>query len=66
MTRYHDRRMAGHYDAGGPAADEPEAEPEATPLPRTHAELDELAAQRGHTWTVDGLTVAGKQAELGE
>ena len=35
------------------------------PLPRTHAELDDLAAERGHEWSGDDLTVAEKRAELG-
>jgi hypothetical protein len=34
-------------------------------LPGQHAGLDELAAERGHEWSSDDLTVAEKQAELG-
>jgi hypothetical protein len=33
-------------------------------LPGQHAGLDELAAERGHEWSSDDLTVAEKQAEL--
>lgn len=57
MTPYLERRLAGHYDADGPAT-------ETAALPRTHAELDEAAAERGHEWSADDLTVAAKQAEL--
>lgn len=57
---YRERRAAGIYDAPGA---EPEPEPEA-PLPRTHAALDEAAAEEGVTWSDDSLSVADKQAEL--
>lgn len=36
-----------------------------TKLPGQHAGLDDLAAERGVTWSRDDLTVAEKQAELG-
>jgi hypothetical protein len=45
-------------DIGGITGSQPAA------LPRTHAELDEVAAERGHLWSAAGLTVAEKQAEL--
>ena len=41
------------------------ADKEPEKLPGQHAGLDELAAERGHTWSKDDLTVAEKQAELG-
>ena len=31
----------------------------------THADLDALAEQQGHSWSADNLTVAEKKAELG-
>jgi hypothetical protein len=34
-------------------------------LPGQHAGLDELAEERGHTWSRDDLTVKEKQEELG-
>ena len=60
MTPYRDRLVAGEYQGEGSAAvaEEPAA------LPRTHAELDELAAGQGHEWSGEELTVAEKQAEL--
>ena len=58
MTPYRDRLLAGEYQAEGSTNDEPAA------LPRTHAELDELAAAKGHEWSGEDLTVADKQAEL--
>ena len=65
MTSYRDRHLAGLY-AGGTVEAEPEAEVEENgPLPRTHAELDELAEERGHEWSGEDLTVAEKRAELG-
>ena len=49
-------------DQGGEA---PPVEPEAEQaMPGTHAKLDELAAERGHEWSADDLTVAEKQEEL--
>ena len=66
MTSYRDRHLAGLYVAtNGEAEAEPEAEEPTSPLPRTHAELDELAAERGHEWSGEDLTVAEKRAELG-
>ena len=67
MTSYRDRHLAGLYVATNGGA-EPKAEVEAEengPLPRTHAELDELASERGHEWSGEDLTVAEKRAELG-
>ena len=59
MTSYRERHLAGVHTAE-------DAQPaEAEPLPGTHAKLDELAAERGHEWSDEGLTVAAKQAELG-
>jgi Phage capsid family len=47
-------------------ADEPEGdEDNGGSLPRTHAELDELADARGIAFSSDDLTVAEKRAELG-
>ncbi len=60
MTRYRERLHEGFYEATEPEADPPAP----APLPRTHAELDELADERGHGWSSDSLTVAEKQAEL--
>lgn len=34
-------------------------------LPGRHAPLDDLAAERGHQWSRDDLTVAEKKQELG-
>ena len=31
----------------------------------THADLDALAEQQGHSWSASNLTVAEKKAELG-
>ena len=67
MTRYHDRRLEGYYNS--PTEAEPEEEPADTndaAMPRTHAGLDELAAERNHSWSSDDLTVAEKQWELTE
>ena len=68
MTSYRDRHLAGLYVAtNGEPEPEAEQEPEENgPLPRTHAELDELADERGYTWSGHDLTVAEKRAELGE
>jgi len=41
------------------------ADDDAENLPGRHAPLDELAAERGHSWSRDDLTVAEKKAELG-
>lgn len=42
-----------------------ESEPaENEPLPRNHAELDALAAERGVKWSDDSLSVSQKQKEL--
>jgi hypothetical protein len=55
----------------GTGGDDGEAAPKASgkaepeKLPGQHAGLDELAAERGHEWSRDDLTVAEKQAELG-
>lgn len=53
----------------GPDPGDPEPNPtgkkEPEKLPGQHAGLDELANERGHTWSSDDLTVAEKQAELG-
>ena len=64
MTSYRDRHLAGLY-SGGTVEAEAEVEAEEQALPRTHAELDELADERGYTWSGHDLTVAEKQAELG-
>ena len=65
MTSYRDRHLAGLY-SGGTVEAEAEVEAEENgPLPRTHAELDELAEERGYKWSGDDLTVAEKRAELG-
>lgn len=50
---------------GGEAgASEPEGETGSYDL-RSHAGLDALAAERGHEWSADDLTVAQKREELG-
>jgi hypothetical protein len=52
---------------GGGVVEPKAAATEALPerLPGQHAGLDELAAELGHEWSRDDLTVAEKQAELG-
>jgi len=49
---------------GGGGAEPGPVKAEKKALPGQHAGLDELAAQRGHEWSADDLTVAEKQAEL--
>jgi hypothetical protein len=50
--------------AGNSGAEPKTAKAEKKSLPGQHAGLDELAAERGHEWSSDDLTVAEKQAEL--
>lgn len=54
---------------GGSSVAEPKSQQqkaEKEKLPGQHAGLDDLAAERGHEWSSDDLTVAEKQAELEE
>jgi hypothetical protein len=56
------------WEEGEGGSEHPEAgHPEggATADLRSHAGLDSLAAERGHTWSSDDLTVAEKRDELG-
>lgn len=43
----------------------PQQRQEESKLPGQHKGLDELAEERGHTWSRDDLTVQEKQQELG-
>lgn len=54
---------SGPGDEGEGGSTPPASAPQR--LPGQHAGLDELAAERGVTWSRDDLTVAEKQAELG-
>ena len=65
MTSYRDRHLAGLYEANGGGTEAVVEAEENGPLPRTHAELDDLASERGVEWSGDDLTVAEKRAELG-
>jgi hypothetical protein len=49
---------------GGAGEAEPKTRGESK-LPGQHAGLDELAQERGITWSRDDLTVSEKQQELG-
>jgi hypothetical protein len=51
--------------AGAGADAEPKGKAGESKLPGQHAGLDDLAAERGHEWSSDDLTVAEKQQELG-
>jgi hypothetical protein len=54
--------------SGGSPEGEPTQQPtqheQESKLPGQHRGLDELAAERGHSWSRDDLTVQEKQQEL--
>lgn len=65
MTTYRQRHHDGLYDPDNIIWGDKTDNDKPPALPRTHAELDQIAEDRGYEWSGEGLTVAEKQAELG-